>query len=467
MISDNNHIIYSAEDIKRYWKGQLSPPEMHAMEKAALDDPFLADAMEGYGLAMQEHHEKKITTQLDEMHLQLQESTKGAVRSIVPVRSFRWWQVAAAAFVLIAAGYWIFSSGRSDADGLISKQEKNSNTAETATVQDSGVRDRAEAVLPGLTDTTEITAARDSKQSEELGLYKFNTPEKNLDKTAAPRSKKERALKSFKPDTQPAPFAGVKHQKLVEQNEARALVQPPANTDTVRKMETEVVKLPETFADREKDYNKITSNEPKLQNIVSGVVTDNRNNPLPNVFLRIDNKNSYTTDPSGNFKIPVADSVVNVSVSLQGYATQNFLLKSTHNGAGNIADNKIKLQSNDELAAYRQMMEKGYGKKAKDKADMAADLPKITQQDAQPVYGWLTWEQYLEKNKRVPPSNPNLTGEVAVSFEVNNKGERGGYKIEKSLSILHDIEAIRLVREGPEWKLNKGRKTRVTVIVRF
>ena len=43
---------YSAADIQRYVQGKLSAAEMHAMEKAALDDPFLADAMEGYGLAI-------------------------------------------------------------------------------------------------------------------------------------------------------------------------------------------------------------------------------------------------------------------------------------------------------------------------------------------------------------------------------------------------------------------------------
>ena len=44
---------YSAQDIQRYLKGQMSPEEMHAIETAALDDPFLADAIEGYELALE------------------------------------------------------------------------------------------------------------------------------------------------------------------------------------------------------------------------------------------------------------------------------------------------------------------------------------------------------------------------------------------------------------------------------
>jgi hypothetical protein len=49
MSSDNKNINYTAGDIELYLAGDLPAREMHAMEKAALDDPFLAEAMEGYG----------------------------------------------------------------------------------------------------------------------------------------------------------------------------------------------------------------------------------------------------------------------------------------------------------------------------------------------------------------------------------------------------------------------------------
>ncbi len=35
------------DDIERYRKGELTPAQMHALEKKALSDPFLADALEG------------------------------------------------------------------------------------------------------------------------------------------------------------------------------------------------------------------------------------------------------------------------------------------------------------------------------------------------------------------------------------------------------------------------------------
>ena len=46
MSSKNNG--FTASDIERYHSGKMLPEERHALEKAALDDPFLADALEGY-----------------------------------------------------------------------------------------------------------------------------------------------------------------------------------------------------------------------------------------------------------------------------------------------------------------------------------------------------------------------------------------------------------------------------------
>ena len=49
-MANHQHKNFTAKDIEMYHKGQLTPAEMHAMEKAALDDPMLADALEGFSL---------------------------------------------------------------------------------------------------------------------------------------------------------------------------------------------------------------------------------------------------------------------------------------------------------------------------------------------------------------------------------------------------------------------------------
>jgi len=50
-MANRHHINYTYADIRRYYEGQMSPAERHALEAAALEDPFLADAVDGYANA--------------------------------------------------------------------------------------------------------------------------------------------------------------------------------------------------------------------------------------------------------------------------------------------------------------------------------------------------------------------------------------------------------------------------------
>src|SRR3954465_8519565 len=109
MSDHKEHITqYSAADLQRYVQGKLSAAEMHAMEKAALDDPFLADAIEGMQQAFTEHDEDLVTGQLQQLQQQFQTRTTPAAK-VVAFKPFRYWQAAAAAVVVIITGVWIYS----------------------------------------------------------------------------------------------------------------------------------------------------------------------------------------------------------------------------------------------------------------------------------------------------------------------------------------------------------------------
>jgi hypothetical protein len=113
---------YSAADIQRYLDGNMSVADMHALEKAALDDPFLADAIEGLQQTREQHDASLITANLQDISRRVYERTKKEdpkARVIV----FRWWQVAAAAMVLVIAGIGIYRySGSSKEAPLSDKQ---------------------------------------------------------------------------------------------------------------------------------------------------------------------------------------------------------------------------------------------------------------------------------------------------------------------------------------------------------
>ncbi|MDH4089781.1 MAG: rhomboid family intramembrane serine protease [Cyclobacteriaceae bacterium] len=69
-----------------------------------------------------------------------------------------------------------------------------------------------------------------------------------------------------------------------------------------------------------------------------------------------------------------------------------------------------------------------------------------------PVTGMKAFNEYLNKNRRVPDSLKNESGIVKVIFNVGVDGSIWDFVVIKSLSLAHDQEAIRLIEKGPSWR---------------
>lgn len=133
MMPGPNHI-YNAGDIARYRSGKMTDAEMHAMEKAAARDPFLADAIEGYAHA--ETPEKDVA----ELREKISGLSGRSRRTIMPM-----WLKIAAVFVLILGGVyttWIINSREESpqfAKELKAKENKNEETPSLPVVKDSSL----------------------------------------------------------------------------------------------------------------------------------------------------------------------------------------------------------------------------------------------------------------------------------------------------------------------------------------
>lgn len=90
---------YSASDFERYYSGQMSASEKHALEKAALDDPFLAEALEGYMLA------RTPAGDLEQLRQRLHERLRKSERSKVIIPS--WLRIAATVMILVGTGWLV------------------------------------------------------------------------------------------------------------------------------------------------------------------------------------------------------------------------------------------------------------------------------------------------------------------------------------------------------------------------
>ena len=126
---------YNQQDIQRYLQKQMSAQEMHAFEKALMDDPFLADALEGYATA---------NASVSEKHLaEIEKSIRGEKEDakIVPmtVNKMQWSRIAAIFLVVMSGSiltYYLFNT-QSIENNAVKEMAAAGNSFPSAVAQDS------------------------------------------------------------------------------------------------------------------------------------------------------------------------------------------------------------------------------------------------------------------------------------------------------------------------------------------
>ncbi|HWW40002.1 hypothetical protein [Pedobacter sp.] len=127
--------------------------------------------------------------------------------------------------------------------------------------------------------------------------------------------------------------------------------------------------------------------------------------------------------------------------------------------------------------AYAAVADKKKEKKEEEMAPMArkmaAPVPatamvarsKIAEAAPQPRDGYESYRTYLEKNKRLTRNEENPF--VLLTFTVDQKGKPGAFKILSHSAQNYMEEAIRLVKEGPDWVLPDQGSNEVTLQIDF
>ncbi len=457
MSNDNKHIIYTAADIKRYLGGEMTAAEMHDIEKAALDDPLLAEAMEGYEL-LEEQAVKKIISTLRENFNPPQDRTS----PVIPVTkspAYKWWRVAAAVLLVtctVATAYIFTNKNKTTSDELaaITTSPGSNEVAVQPTIQvpaKGTLQDAAAPVTgrnehavdgdkPALAEKPGNIAMEDRTDSAFLytpsatSTYAFNdAPVKDeiaANGTYYKRNGNAETLKEASGLTNNA-IAGNNALTEVE------LEQPQKNIS---------------------NKSKIAAN-----NFSAQVVTaDNKPIEFANVSVQKDKTPVYT-DVNGRFQLKGTDSIVTVTISSPGYTAKKIELQNS------VATKKIVLDSIDvptETIATTSGIRRS-GKRFIAPADSLAEDDGDS--DAAPYGGWDEYNNYLTNNMVVPDDakSKNFHGEVEVYAWLKNNGTVPQVKVAKPLCPGCDAEAVRLVKQGPRFEVKKNSSKKVKVKVKF
>ena len=460
MTGKEKNINYTARDIQQYLAGNLSPQQMHAIEKAALDDPFLAEAMEGYEVVKDIEWNNELVALREEI------KSKGAVAKVIPLHKSKnnRWKIAAA--VLIIGSFATFT--------FILKRNKNEQSGKAYIAQ----------TVPSINDSfTQIEIPSPGSVTQSLNPNaSASTEEKNaIPGTLAQVQNVNDKTKNYiiaepgAPVLKPAaPVAS----ETINSNEKAIVTAPSANNSTT---DESAELLKDINAEKSKATAK-QNNEAEVQAILSQknqgaaiakkegllnnfftaqvVAADNTPLPFTNISIKKDNFGTYA-DANGVVRLVSTDSILNVEVKSVGYLPAIFTLRN------NQVQSKIILHE-DEMAFKDKTVILKSGK-ALTQRSRRATLSSDTAVNVEPADGWNNYNTYVANNLDIPESllSSNLHGEVELSFDVKANGTISNIKVNKSMGAQYDEAAKRLIQEGPQWKVKKGKKTSASIKVQF
>ena len=469
MERNNNNIIYTAEDIKRYLDGKMQPLEMNAMEKAALNDPFLAEAIEGYELVQEKDWELPLASLKDKI---AKEGFSGA--KVVSINQSRNnWKKYAAAVLLLGAATTVFL--------LVNNKKKQSSPQELAklTVSDTqhavsapsnSELQKADSTSPIKSLATIDTKVKSTKlivAQENIGTIK--SVEKSSPVLTEPQSNKQHDLSKERIDYASAEKAEDVRLKKYDSVSSVGENKLAKETLFADKIDNSQSKTPPLLNQQNANSGNIASNafakrkdkaEETNRTFIAQVVGPD-NNPLPFANINVTNQGFGTyADVKGNVRLVSTDSIIPVEVKSLGYVTQNIVLRS-NNQANKIMLKENALSVSDKIDYSKNDAPKKMFKKYSPVQDSTAN--------AEPADGWDNYNTYVLNNTELPDEvvTKNLHGEVEVSFDVKRNGTITNVKVDKSLCGDCDEIAKRLVEQGPQWKVKKGKKAKGKVKVQF
>lgn len=410
------------DDIEKYRKGQLSPAQMHALEKEALNDPFLADALAGA--------EEIDATNFAQDVAELNEKVMKRKQA-----SWTWPVRIAASLLLLAVPVFII--------WITLKQDPKQILALEPNIL-------AKDSLPKtITETNPAPAAQMETKKEEPASSRIAEVEKETLPSSSvkpkQRSKKSSSERDTKTKTEQTPEIS---EPVAAENKIDDEINKRITENQVdQKREVATIDLSRKNELQTPSANEIKVTEGYITSvdarptIVTGyVMSADDGTPLPDVSVALKGTSIMTkTDAHGRYAI-TANSVDKTLV----YSSEG--LEST----------EVKFDGIDStyLPVKIEMTEEAQEEAAVETSGMRDFGPtNVYTIPAHPETGNRLFKQYLEKNHKYPreAKETKIEGTVIIEFKVDATGSLSEFKIVRGIGNGCDEELIRLILQGVKW----------------
>ena len=400
-----------------YIRGLRKGKEAHRLEKESMQDPFLADAMDGYN-QVEGNHEQRIEK------LRMQVSAHSAKKKSTYAIT---WSIAACLIIGFGiSSYFLFLKKSMTDEVFIAEESVSIKLAEPAAPP-----------TPAIPATPTVPATPQKEIA--LATTKVKTDSTPISEITARQADKKDMIAEIQTTSQPqgAPVAAVPMMEEVSE-ETAALQEVVATIDTF-----------ESESDKKMKLAKVATILPQ-NNMIKGRVTDEKGEPLIGASVTYKGTNIGTiTNMNGEFSLVKKDDKKRLTAEYIGYDPVEIRVDTSRT---------MLIAMNENKQALNEVVVVGYGAKKNKKSTTLGSDAKVKEQTEkeitpQPVIGKRNYQKYLKEHLVRPTDEKcaQVKGKVVLTFLINKEGRPFYIKVKESLCESADKEAIRLIQEGPDW----------------
>ena len=401
-----------------YIRGLRKGKEAHRLEKESMQDPFLADAMDGYN-QVEGNHEQRIEK------LRMQVSAHSAKKKNTYAIT---WSIAACLIIGFGiSSYFLFLKKSMTDEVFIAEESVSTKLAEPAAPP-----------TPAIPATPTVPATPQKEIA--LATTKVKTDSTPVSEITARQANKKDMIAKIQATSQPQQGVLVATVPVMEEvsEETAALQEVVATMDTF-----------ESESDKKMKLAKVATILPQ-NNRIQGRVTNEKGEPLIGASVTYKGTNIGTiTNMNGEFSLVKKDDKKRLTAQFIGYDPVEIRVDTSRT---------MLIAMNENKQALNEVVVVGYGAKKNKKSVTAGTVVKGNEQankdiTPQPVIGKRKFQKYLKENLVRPTDEKcaQVKGKVVLTFLVNKEGRPFSIKVKESLCESSDKEAIRLIQEGPDW----------------
>ena len=401
-----------------YIRGLRKGKEAHRLEKESMQDPFLADAMDGYN-QVEGNHEQRIEK------LRMQVSAHSAKKKNTYAIT---WSIAACLIIGFGiSSYFLFLKKSMTDEVFIAEESVSTKLAEPAA-----------PLTPAIPATPTVPATPQKEIA--LATTKVKTDSTPVSEITARQANKKDMIAKIQATSQPQQGVLVATVPVMEEvsEETAALQEVVATMDTF-----------ESESDKKMKLAKVATILPQ-NNMIKGRVTNEKGEPLIGASVTYKGTNIGTiTNMNGEFSLVKKDDKKRLTAQFIGYDPVEIRVDTSRT---------MLIAMNENKQALNEVVVVGYGAKKNKKSVTAGTVVKGNEQankdiTPQPVIGKRKFQKYLKENLVRPTDEKcaQVKGKVVLTFLVNKEGRPFSIKVKESLCESSDKEAIRLIQVGPDW----------------